>query len=145
MADVPSWLNEENISAAGKVATANPVATKAVASRLAPPPPPTKAESSSMFADTNTADVETGRSASTTNPSSEFIIEEETLKAMQKWHLALRVTYMGASIFMAAAAAISLSNQKDLGLIFFALYVLFFSAMICCFEFNLQVRFCYAF
>ncbi|KAJ1401725.1 hypothetical protein B484DRAFT_457913, partial [Ochromonadaceae sp. CCMP2298] len=53
---------------------------------------------------------------------------------MRKFHLSLRICYMAASIFMATAAALSLANQTDLGLAFFAFYVLFFSAMICCFE-----------
>lgn len=151
MSDVPSWLNEENISTATKVAN-NPAARSAVAGKInaPPPPPPPKASSYTPPTPSGIHDVESPAPQSSRggDPSSEFVIEEETLKSMQNWHLALRLSYMAAAIFMAVAAALSLQSQKDLGLIFFALYVLFFSTMICCFEFNLHVspddifRFC---
>lgn len=144
MSEVPSWLNEENISTGVKVAQ-NPAAQKAAsaAAKHVPPPPPPKA-STGYVPPSPAHDVESHSppppSAPANDPSSEFVIEEATLKQMQNWHLALRICYMGAAIFMAVAAVLSLQTQKNLGLIFFALYVLFFSAMICCFEFNLQVR-----
>lgn len=142
MSEVPSWLNEENINAGVKVAQ-NPAAQKAAvaAAKHVPPPPPPKA-SSSYVPPNATNDLESApvpTSAPANDPSSEFVIEEATLKAMQNWHLALRLSYMAASSFMAIAAGLSLQSQKNLGLIFFALYVLFFSTMIWCFEFNLQV------
>lgn len=88
-------------------------------------------------------DVETGsgvpRQESTID--TEFVIEEEVLKQMQMWHLGLRVAYMIAAILLATAAVLSLQNQTDLSLAFFALYILFFSILICCFEFALEVRF----
>lgn len=142
MSEVPSWLNEENINAGVKVAQ-NPAAQKAAvaAAKHVPPPPPPKA-SSSYVPPNATNDLESApvpTSAPANDPSSEFVIEEATLKAMQNWHLALRLSYMAASSFMAIAAGLSLQSQKNLGLIFFALYVLFFSTMIWCFEFNLQM------
>lgn len=142
MSEVPSWLNEENINAGVKVAQ-NPAAQKAAvaAAKHVPPPPPPKA-SSSYVPPNASNDLESApapTSAPANDPSSEFVIEEATLKAMQNWHLALRLCYMAASSFMAIAAGLSLQSQKNLGLIFFALYVLFFSTMIWCFEFNLQV------
>lgn len=142
MSEVPSWLNEENIATGVKVAQ-NPAAQKAAmsAAKHVPPPPPPPAPKSGYVPPSN--DVESNSptpvSAPANDPSSEFVIEEATLKSMQNWHLALRLCYMAAAIFMGVAAGLSLQAQKDLGLIFFALYVLFFCAMICCFEFNLQV------
>lgn len=142
MSEVPSWLNEENINTGVKVAQ-NPAAQKAAvaAAKHVPPPPPPKTNTGyvppTAGNDLESAPVPT--SAPANDPSSEFVIEEATLKAMQNWHLALRLCYMAASSFMAIAAGLSLQSQKNLGLIFFALYVMFFSTMIWCFEFNLQV------
>lgn len=142
MSEVPSWLNEENINTGVKVAQ-NPAAQKAAvaAAKHVPPPPPPKTNTGyvppTASNDLESAPVPT--SAPANDPSSEFVIEEATLKAMQNWHLALRLCYMAASSFMAIAAGLSLQSQKNLGLIFFALYVMFFSTMIWCFEFNLQV------
>jgi hypothetical protein len=143
MSEVPSWLNEENVSTGVKVAQ-NPAAQKAaVAVAPPPPPPPPKSATSSYIPPNPTNDIENNTSsagnAPAHDPSSEFVIEEATLKSMQNWHLALRLCYMSAAIFMGVAAGLSLQSQKNLGLIFFALYVLFFSAVICCFEFNLQM------
>jgi hypothetical protein len=145
MSEVPSWLNEENISTGVKVAQ-NPAAQKAavaVAKSVPPPPPPTAKANSGYVPPGSANDVESNTSSAGSapahDPSSEFVIEEATLKSMQNWHLALRLCYMSAAIFMGVAAGLSLQSQKNLGLIFFALYVLFFCAMICCFEFNLQM------
>jgi hypothetical protein len=153
MSDVPSWLSEENISTAQTV-TSNPTIRNSAisaAKNLPPPPPPSRAApppptTSSVYtppvATAVQADVEAPPASNPNagpDPSSEFIIEEQTLKSMQRWHLALRVLYMCAAIFMGVAAGLSLQTQNDVGLIFFALYVLFFCAMICCFEVNLQV------
>jgi hypothetical protein len=146
MSDVPSWLTEENISTAAKVAQENPALTKAAinaaASQAPPPPPPPPTAAPPKPPKNSTQDVETGyasRPTETGSPS-ELIIDEAELKEMQKWHLALRLGYIGAAIFLAAASALSLQNQKDVGLAFFAFYVFFFSALICCFEVALNVR-----
>lgn len=144
MSEVPSWLTEENINTGVKVAQ-NPAAQKAAVAvaKHAPPPPPPKANTGGYVPPTPAGnDLENqapAPSAPANDPSSEFVIEEATLKSMQNWHLALRLAYMAAAIFMAVAAVLSLQTQKNLGLIFFGLYVLFFCTMICCFEFNLQV------
>lgn len=160
MSTAPSWLTEENISTASKVAS-NPAAQsagkaaaksyvasadwsddapaekdlesgkkdpkkdakkdkkadkKAESPRKVPPPPSAKAPINTDMTD----------------------IDPDVLKQMQRWHLALRVLYICSSVFLAVAAGLSLTGQSDLGLIFMAIYVLFFSAMICCFEFALN-------
>jgi hypothetical protein len=141
MSEVPSWLNEDNASTAVKVASnpavrqaaSNPAVRDAVLNNLPPPPPPPKSASA------NYNDVESGRASEATGSPSEFVVEEQTLKSMQNWHLALRVAYIAAAAFLATAAALSLQSQKDIGLIFFAFYVFFFALMLCCFEFALHV------
>ncbi len=73
--------------------------------------------------------------------SEEFTgMNPEDYKSMTRWHLALRLLYMSAAIFMSAAAVLSLVAQTDVGLAFFALYVFAFSILICCFEVALSVR-----
>jgi hypothetical protein len=159
MSDVPSWLNEENISTAQKVAS-NPAVQKAAqnkevqkaavsaATRNVPPPPPPPKPAATPASHDPFSDPEAGRPpvataydpSAATSKGSEFVIEEETLKQMQKWHLALRCAYMAATILMCVASALTLQNQKDLGIAFFAIYVFFFAVLICCFEFALNVR-----
>ncbi len=161
MSEAPSWLTEENISTAAKV-TQNPAAQKA-AKNVAKNPEVQKAvkkevikaasapvveSTTPQWADNSDSytppggDVETGKNvrASSSAQSSEFIIEEETLKSMQRWHLALRLLYMAAAILMATAAVLALMSTPSLGVLFFACYVFFFAVVICCFEFALQVR-----
>lgn len=72
---------------------------------------------------------------------SDFNVDEQTLKAMGQYHLALRVLYSTAAIFLGVAGGLSLVNQTNLGIIFFAFYVLFFAMLLCCFEIQLQVLF----
>ena len=138
MSDVPSWLQEEETINTAKKVTNNPVARNAainaasnpavqqavVKSMTAPPPPPPK------------HDIESGARSS---EASEFVIEEDTLKQMRNYHLGLRIGYIGAAIFLAAAAALALINQSDIGIVFFAFYVFFFACLLCCFEFALSV------
>lgn len=67
-------------------------------------------------------------------------MDPEQMKQMQRWHLGLRVLYMGCAVFLCTAAALALQTQTDLGLIFFCFYVFFFSTLLCCFECALTVR-----
>jgi len=101
------------------------------------------ADESSRDSEPTTQDVEKGTPRNSTAGSergtTEFIIEKETLEQMQKWHIAVRVFYMVAAILMCTAAVLSLQNQTNLGLVFFGVYTIFFSTMICCFEFALNV------
>jgi cation transport ATPase len=159
MSEAPSWLTEENISTASKV-TQNPAAQKA-AKNIAKNPEvqkavkkevikaassPTAADNAPQWANNTETyvppggDVETGRTPSTSNnATSDFVIEEETLKQMQRWHIALRVLYMIASILMCAAAVLSFTQSNaNIGVAFFAMYTVFFSTMICCFECALE-------
>jgi Tfp pilus assembly protein PilX len=158
MSEAPSWLTEENISTATKV-TQNPAAQKAAKSAAKNPAvqkavkkevtkavsSPPVAESAPNWADNSdtynapASDVETGSRQNSSAQSSEFIIEEGTLKSMQQWHLALRCLYMATAILMATAAVLALMATPSLGVLFFCFYVLFFSVVICCFEFALQV------
>eukprot|EP00981_Chlorochromonas_danica_P011886 scaffold4338_cov183-Ochromonas_danica.AAC.10 len=144
MSDVPSWLSEDNSESAPKM-TSNPVAKKSSrtppappAPATAPPPPPPAAAAAAAARDVETGPV-AKPAAAVSSGASDFVIEESVLKSMQSWHLGLRVCYMGAAVFLAAAAALSLQKQGDVGLAFFAVYVFIFAALICCFEVALNV------
>mmetsp|Transcript_70948 Transcript_70948/g.139343 ORF Transcript_70948/g.139343 Transcript_70948/m.139343 type:complete len:242 (+) Transcript_70948:78-803(+) len=155
MSEAPSWLTEENISTATKVVN-NPAAQKAAKN-----PAVQKAAKSAAQSQLNKeapgwtsedihSDMEKGKAGSPPPPPPKSApaaaapktpintdmsdVDPETMKNMQRHHLALRVLYIGAAVFLSTAAALSLQSQNDLGLIFFAFYVLFFSAIICCFE-----------
>lgn len=158
MSDAPSWLTEENVSTAttlaknpvvqkqAKKAASNPAVQKAAKDQIKKEMgyTPPVADNAPGWANGQQADVETGGSArpkstADASASTEFIIDELTLKNMQNYHLALRILYIGASVSLAAAAALSLENQNDVGLVFIAFYVLFFSILICCFEAAISV------
>ena len=126
----------------------NPAVQKAVVAEVvkaASAPPAPASEAPGWVTNSNSpnanSDVEKGDSVSATTSQavSDFPIEEETLKNIQKWHLGLRIAYMVAALLMGALAGYSLVGQENLGLIFFAFYVMFFSILICCFELALSV------
>jgi hypothetical protein len=138
MSAAPSWLSDENVSTATTMQhnpTAKAVAGWAASSDVEkgtkPEKPPKKAPAVS---DTRRASV----------ADDVLDVDPAELLSMKRWHLALRILYMAASIFLATAAALSLQNQTDLGLVFFAFYVLFFSAIICCFEVGMSVSHAHA-
>lgn len=142
---VPSWLNEENISTAKTVAS-NPAVQAAAknpavqaAAKEQVKQQLNNSNNKPLASPTNDLEANSTRAPNDAPRDSEFIIDEPTLKQMQNYHLALRVCYMGAAVFMSAAAVLSLQGQGDLGLAFFACYVFFFSALICCFECALSV------
>ena len=156
MSEAPSWLTEENISTATKVMN-NPAAQKAAKNPKvqAAAKDQIKKEAPGWTNEDVNNDIEKGKSANTAPPPPKAAaakksaplmntdmsdVDPEVMKAMQRHHLMLRVLYMGAAVFLSTAAALSLSSQDDLGLIFFAFYVLFFSALVCCFEVALTVR-----
>jgi hypothetical protein len=86
-----------------------------------------------------TKDVESGDTLKPSGPVP-LDLDPALLKRMQFYHAILRVLYMGAAIIMGAAAGLSLVNQSDIGAAFFAIYVLFFCLLMCCFEVGLNVR-----
>mmetsp|Transcript_32732 Transcript_32732/g.55187 ORF Transcript_32732/g.55187 Transcript_32732/m.55187 type:complete len:232 (+) Transcript_32732:40-735(+) len=135
MSEAPSWLSEENISTASKVAQ-NPAAQNAAATAAKSQAPGWgDVESGPAKPDKPKKSASSPRGASAlTKEDVELDIDPVELENMKKYHLALRLLYMGSAVFMATAGALSLQSQSDLGLAFFAFYVMFFSAMICCFE-----------
>lgn len=94
-------------------------------------------------------------------------VSDEVHKSMGTHHLVLRILYFTTAVLLGAAAGLYLANssnstttsssssstqaqmtqngvstgntQNQIGLAFFALYVLFFATMICCFEVGLSV------
>ena len=148
MSDAPSWLQEdtvqekqtkENPVKAAAKSTSKPSVDKTASKKSpTPPPPPPSSVPASSSQDIESQSIRS--STASADAANEFHIEEATLKSMQMWHLALRICYMIAAVLMATAAALSFQQQGDIGLAFFAIYVLFFSALICCFEVALSVR-----
>lgn len=158
--DAPSWLTEENVKSAIKVSE-NPTARK-IAKDVAKDPSVrrevTKAASMSISNKPNPSsdddapgwtspdkisvkvdgskDIESGSSRKA--PSGHKPLDEEEVQRMQKWHIALRIMYMAAAIFLAVAAGLTFPGQTDIGRFFFACYVIFFAALIFCFECGLS-------
>ena len=116
----PGWEKEPDIESP-KTDQVNPIAKQ----KSSPIPSPTKQTSGSL----------NGSSGDLSD------IDEETKNSMRNWHLGLRVLYCGAAIFLAAVAALGLSGQSDLGIVFMCCYVFFFATLICCFEVALSVSF----
>lgn len=163
MSEAPSWLTEENISTATKVVN-NPAAQKAAA-KAAKSPTVQKAakaavekEAPGWTSDDVQADIESGKKADKKSnktpppppsPASSAPkphidtdmadLDPAVLKQMQRFHLILRLLYMADCVLLCTAAALSLTGQSDLGLVFFAFYVFLFSAILCCFEVALTV------
>lgn len=134
MAETPSWLSEETATAVASNPTAQKAA-KAAAKVVIE-------EEAKKYGINPSNDVESGNSgnANATDPASAEAlgVTPEVLKKIQMWGLILRVSYMCASILMAAAAALTIQNA-GLSVIFIALYVFFFAIIICCFEVALNV------
>lgn len=137
----PSWLTEDTVSVAAAVAK-NPQVQAAAASAAKDPVVQDAVKKEAMknapgwttTADSTPAVPSSADIEANTPPTDDLTLDEETLKTMGKWHLALRALYILAAIIMAVVAGFSLDNQKDLGRAFFAIYVIFFCTLICCFE-----------
>lgn len=123
MSDTPSWLTEENISAAAKNPTVQKAASAAATAAV-------EEEKKKYFPSDDVKDEEAQQP---TEPLPPLDIDPEELKKMQQWYLVLRIAYMGISLAMAAAAFLIL-EKANISTLFLALYVFFFAIMICCFE-----------
>lgn len=87
-------------------------------------------------------DIESGRASttSTSEESKEFTMDAELLLNMQRWHLALRICYMIAAILLAASGVYALMQvYPPIETVFFAIYVIFFATVLCCFEVAIDV------
>ena len=82
--------------------------------------------------------VESSASAAPSGPV-ELNIDPETLKRIKFYHIILRILYMLSSSLMATAAGLSLVLQTNVSAAFFAIYVIFFCLLLCCFEVGLNV------
>lgn len=139
MAETPSWLADEAVVTA---VASNPTAQKAAkaAAKVV-----VEEEAKKHGFTSPTKDVESGNGSEGNNdggvdPSSAEAlgVTPEELKKIQMWGLILRVSYMCASVLMAAAAALAIQDG-GLSIVFIALYVFFFAIIICCFEVALNV------
>lgn len=88
-------------------------------------------------------DIENGSNAAQPAPSGPgpvpLDIDPALLKRMQFYHTILRSAYMSAAILMGTSAGLSLVNQTNVSAAFFAIYVMFFCLLMCCFEIGLNV------
>ena len=126
MSETPSWLTEETVSAVAQNKTVQKAGAAAANAAI-------EEEKKKYF-----PSDEEAQSASPVNEApAPLDIDPEILKQMQRWSLILRVGYMGISIFMAAAAVLIL-EKANISTLFIALYVFFFSIIICCFELALK-------
>ena len=82
--------------------------------------------------------METQR-AQSTSAVDDLNLDQATISRMGNINLGLRALYVTAAAFLGVAAGLSLVGQKDLGLIFFAFYVLFFSLLLCLFQVGISV------
>lgn len=145
MSDTPSWLTEENVSAAASSAAKNPAAQKAGKKFASDPAVQNAAKNAAKDAIAESTGYEPPKfgdeEAQVEEPNSNdpepIDIPPEELKQMQKWSLGLRICFMGASALMAAAAVLRLQNAS-LSTFFVCCYVFFFSVLICCFELALR-------
>jgi hypothetical protein len=129
MAETPSWLSEETVTAVANNPTAQKAATAAAKVVI---------EEETKKYVSPTKDVESGENTIDPLSAEALGVSPEQLKKIQMWGLILRVSYICASILMAAAAALALEGA-GLSVVFIALYVFFFAIIICCFEVALNV------
>jgi hypothetical protein len=136
MAETPSWLADEAVVTA---VASNPTAQKA-AKAAAKVVVEEEAKKHGFSSPTNDVESGNGNNDGGVDPASAEAlgVTPEELKKIQMWGLILRVSYMCASILMAAAAALAIQNG-GLSVVFIALYVFCFAIIICCFEVALNV------
>lgn len=92
---------------------------------------------------TSPKDVESGNTPVTAEEKGPIPLDLDPalLKRMRFYHWILRSAYMTASIIMGTAAGYSLILQTNISAAFFAIYVMFFCLIMCCFEVGLNVSF----
>ena len=92
---------------------------------------------------TSPKDVENGDIPVTTEEKGPIPLDLDPalVKRMRFYHWILRFAYMSASLTMGSAAGLSLVLQTNISAAFFALYVMFFCLIMCCFEVGLNVSF----
>jgi hypothetical protein len=152
MSETPSWLKEETSAPATKTAVSNPIVQstgKAIASDPAVQratynalkehyiPPTCEDKEKDVESQTRRINDTDNVHAEDDDVPEELDVPPEDLKMMEQYHRGLRVSFMAISILMATAACLKLENT-DVATAFIALYVVFFSIVICCFELALS-------
>jgi hypothetical protein len=151
MSQKPSWLDDEEVqtkvlTSAAKIA-ANPMAQKVVTTAVVEDNAPSWARSSSSYTPPvipdSKSDMESQSQSRVTSGATttatgdepkEFDATPEEIKSMNNWRYILSFFYLTAAINLAVASGLSLVGQTNIGLVFFALYVIFFASIICCYE-----------
>lgn len=158
----PSWLTEENISTAQKVAKTpavqqaakNPAvqsaaksAAKSYAKDNAPGWTSKDTDEESVNSQKQVVDPVSSKSTASGKDSTSSVptlagVSEETMLRMKNFHIGLRLLYISAAAFLITSSVLSLQGGvTDVGITFIAFYVLFFASMIALFEIGLVVSF----
>ena len=154
----PSWLTEENISTAQKVAKTpavqqaakNPAvqataksAAKSYAKDNSPGWTSKNTDEESVNSQKQVVDPVSSKStASKSSVPTLAGVSEETMLRMKNFHIGLRLLYISAAGLLITSSVLSLQGGvSDVGITFIAFYVLFFAVMIVLFEIGLVVSF----
>lgn len=156
----PSWLTEENISTAQKVAKTpavqqaakNPAvqstaksAAKSYAKDNSPGWTSKDTDEESVKSQKQVVDPVSSKSIASGSKSSVPTlagVSEETMLRMRNFHIGLRLLYISAAGLLITSSVLSLQGGvTDVGITFIAFYVLFFAIMIVLFEIGLVVSF----
>jgi len=151
----PSWLTEENVSAAAsnpavqnaaKKAASNPAVQKAAmdhakneANKAAPgwASEPVSAQPYTPPNANGAVNTMPAQDVENQKGTEDFDCDPAELKEYQRHHLYLRVAFMLTSVMMALAAVLTL-NSCSVATAFICFYVFFFSVLIFCFELGLK-------
>lgn len=156
----PSWLTEENISTAQKVAKTpavqqaakNPAVQSAAKSTAKSyvkdnnAPGWTSKDTDEESVNSQKQVVDPVVSSKATSSSSSSVptlagVSEETMLRMRNFHIGLRLLYISAAGLLITSSVLALQGGiTEVGITFIAFYVLFFAFMIVLFEIGLTVR-----
>ena len=152
----PSWLDDEEVqSRAANVAVkvaSNSSVQKAVINAAVEETGPAWAKSTYQPPSSPTSGVNPGADPEMARQSSVVDLDEaptkfecppEELKGMNTMRYVLAFFYIASAINLAVASGLSLVGATDVGLICFALYIIFFSGILCCYEIAFGVSYCY--
>ena len=144
MSQKPAWLEDDRDepsfgiagNVAGKVAS-NPDVQRSVFTAAANEFTPSWARSNAGSSQANSSsDVENQRPISPrqNDEPEPFNGTPEEVSELNKYKYILAFFYCTAAINLSVAAGLDLVGQQDIGIVFFALYIIFFSTILCCYE-----------
>jgi len=137
MSETPSWMTAENATTVAE----NPIAQEAAKNAASNPNVQKAVVGAAVNHVTGGQDVESQRPSAAGNGGDDdrLGVSEETLAAMKKWHLGMRLAMVGTAILMALASVLTLQGSPSVSTAFICFYVLFFAVLLFCFEFGLMM------